>query len=294
MGRSEQQGFERERAGDGLERGSGSNGNGSNGTNGDQATFQDVSWIRDLALTTPDLRLRRVGRRAFVQALESEARRVLGRRLSAAGEGAIADALEDLHHALVRVLEEHGRIVRGISKRRFLEELERSHHDLLRQREAARREIEALRGQARDLETRVREAQERNRVRMERERADVRVAVGVRVRARMQAAQPGPESEALIQLAIDAAVAERERALEEAFAEHRRDVQVLERRVAKLTRLLHVLEQTLAEVQRHERGLASGHRSVQGLAPDAYLADLKRQHLAAIFRENLGLRPRSA
>lgn len=70
-------------------------------------------------------------------------------------------------------------------------------------------------------------------------------------------------------------------------------VELLERRIAKLTESLGVTEEELQRVLRMkgvDPGVASVYRSVQGLSADAVQAELKRELMSKIFQANLDLR----
>ena len=70
-------------------------------------------------------------------------------------------------------------------------------------------------------------------------------------------------------------------------------MEVLERRIAKLMRALEMAEGEIQRLQQEfgsEAGIASVYRSVQGLAPDEPLAELKRRLMRELFRANRALR----
>ena len=75
--------------------------------------------------------------------------------------------------------------------------------------------------------------------------------------------------------------------------EHRREVDLLERRIAKLTNTLGLTEEELQRVLRTKSvdpGVASRFQSVQGLSGSEVQAELKRELMAKIFEANLELR----
>jgi GGDEF domain-containing protein len=94
----------------------------------------------------------------------------------------------------------------------------------------------------------------------------------------------------IVALAVEELFEGRRKAVEAQMAEHKRQTDNLERRIAKLTILLGVTEEQLKRVlsmKSIDEGVASIYRDVQGLAPDAAQAEQKREMMAVIFRENL-------
>lgn len=75
--------------------------------------------------------------------------------------------------------------------------------------------------------------------------------------------------------------------------EHRREVDLLERRIAKLTRTLGMTEGELQRVLQSkpgDLGVASMYQSVQGLSGSDVQAELKKELMAKIFEANMELR----
>jgi diguanylate cyclase (GGDEF)-like protein len=75
--------------------------------------------------------------------------------------------------------------------------------------------------------------------------------------------------------------------------EHRRQVDMLERRIAKLTAALGTTEAELQRVLARgtiDAGVASIYRSVQGLSSDAAQAELKKELMKKLFEANVELR----
>ncbi len=80
-------------------------------------------------------------------------------------------------------------------------------------------------------------------------------------------------------------------------AEHQRQVDLLERRISKLTKTLGLTEQELQRVLRGKSldpGVASVYKSVQGLSQDEVQAELKRALMDKIFEANVELRKKFA
>jgi len=101
----------------------------------------------------------------------------------------------------------------------------------------------------------------------------------------------------IIALAVEELYEGRKKAVEAQMAEHKRLVDQLERRVAKLTSLLGITEEQLQRVlsmKTIDEGVASIYRTVQGLAPEAAQAEQKRAMMSVIFNENLAFQKRDA
>jgi diguanylate cyclase (GGDEF)-like protein len=80
-------------------------------------------------------------------------------------------------------------------------------------------------------------------------------------------------------------------------SEYKRQVEVLERRLAKLTSQLGMTEEELkriAKMKNIDLGLHSIYRTIQGIADDDGQAELKREMMSAIFEANVKLKKRIA
>ena len=83
------------------------------------------------------------------------------------------------------------------------------------------------------------------------------------------------------------------RALADSASEQRRQIETLERRIAKLTHALGVTEEELQRVLKLkgvDPGVASVYRSVQGLSSDEVAAELKKELMSKIFQANVDMR----
>jgi len=83
----------------------------------------------------------------------------------------------------------------------------------------------------------------------------------------------------------------------EAEAEYLRKIELLERRISKLTQQLGSTEEELQQALRAthvDSGLASVYNTVQGLSSGAAQAELKKELMAAIFEANVELRRQRA
>ncbi|HRV81176.1 MAG: diguanylate cyclase [Planctomycetes bacterium] len=77
---------------------------------------------------------------------------------------------------------------------------------------------------------------------------------------------------------------------------YQREIDNLQRRIAKLTQSLGVTEQEILRLQSMkdvDEGIASLYRNVQGLGGDSARAELKKDLMSAIFKANLDLQRRS-
>jgi diguanylate cyclase (GGDEF)-like protein len=83
------------------------------------------------------------------------------------------------------------------------------------------------------------------------------------------------------------------RALADSATEQRRQIEVLERRIGKLTHALGVTEEELQRVLKLkgvDAGVASIYRTVQGLSSDEVAAELKKELMSKIFQANVDMR----
>ena len=90
---------------------------------------------------------------------------------------------------------------------------------------------------------------------------------------------------------------ERQKAVQAQVAEHQRQIDQLERRIAKLTGVLGVTEEELKRVMAMKNidpGVASIFRTVQGLSADDAQGEVKKAMMAEIFKANLDFQKREA
>jgi len=109
-----------------------------------------------------------------------------------------------------------------------------------------------------------------------------------------------PEIEGLEKRMIEMAVAElfeeRRKAVTAQMAEHKQQMDVLERRIAKLTSLLGVTESELRRVlamKNIDAGVASLYQTVQGLGDSDPQAENKKALMGVIFEQNLAFQKRN-
>ena len=228
---------------------------------------------------------------------------------------AVADALRSRHlttdreeaaavsqaarRRFAQLLARHAGEGRGFSSAEFLQAVALARDQLLSTREKFRREIA-------DLEAEV--DQRRSAARVEQEALDratdlvtdpAQSPVAHRLRE-MFAAAGADRTPAHAQLREDVVLyvmevirSERRKAVELQMAEHARELDNLERRIAKLVQSLEATEghlKRLAKMKSIDPGLASIYREVQGLTEDEINAELKRELLTKIFEANLQLK----
>jgi GGDEF domain-containing protein len=110
-----------------------------------------------------------------------------------------------------------------------------------------------------------------------------------------------PETEKLqeqiVALAVKELYEERRKAVAAQMAEHRRQTDQLEKRIAKLTSILGVTEEELKRVmamKNIDAGVASIFRTVQGLSAEDSQAETKKALMSEIFKQNVAFQKRDA
>lgn len=228
-------------------------------------------------------------------ALGSIVRTAVVRSLAHAEPSELADVLSG---ELVRAIRGAARSVHGMSRRDVLDELEHSNHDLVRARDRARIELEELKRESAAQRLHLAEAHD-DLLRMvdggaagREERAVARVTE-VFERARSGELPLESLQARMKALVLETARLERRELLVGLTAERDRQIDLLERRIAKLNRSLELSEAALHELAARkslDAGLASIYRTVQGLAADDPGAAEKRVLLEELFVANLRLR----
>lgn len=100
----------------------------------------------------------------------------------------------------------------------------------------------------------------------------------------------------IIELAVAELYEERRKAVAAQMREHARQVETLERRIAKLTSVIGVTEEELARVMSMKMvdpGVASIFRTVQGLRGDDPSAQSKKAMMSTIFEQNLAFQKKN-
>ena len=101
----------------------------------------------------------------------------------------------------------------------------------------------------------------------------------------------------IVALAAKELFEERQKAVQAQVAEHQKQIDLLERRIHKLTEMLGVTEEELGRVMALkgiDPGVASIFRTVQGLSVDDGQAAVKKAMMADIFKANLAIQRRDA
>jgi GGDEF domain-containing protein len=100
----------------------------------------------------------------------------------------------------------------------------------------------------------------------------------------------------ILDLAIKELYEERRKAVAVQMAEHRRQTDQLEKRIAKLTSILGVTEEELKRVmamKNIDAGVASIFRTVQGLSAEDSQAETKKALMSEIFKQNISFQKRA-
>jgi GGDEF domain-containing protein len=100
----------------------------------------------------------------------------------------------------------------------------------------------------------------------------------------------------IVDLAVKELYEERRKAVAAQMAEHRRQTDQLEKRIAKLTSILGVTEEELKRVmamKNIDAGVASIFRTVQGLTAEDAQAETKKALMSEIFKQNVSFQKRA-
>ncbi len=241
-------------------------------------------------------KLRVLGKEPLAAVLDVAAARAIERVLPGTTIQDV-DAIRDvLRREFTKLVKDSTRAVRGVSKSEFLLELERERDKILASKRAAEQELEEL--QERTSFLREMMAGDLSCDDAETARRDARLEklLDARFREVLRHSDLGPASsrtlrEALVASASSAARQEWERALETRRKSAQEQIERYERRIAKLTGSLQQTESALVQLAELKEGdpsgLASIHRTVQGLEAGQDYFELKQQHLRLIYRANL-------
>jgi hypothetical protein len=181
-------------------------------------------------------------------------------------------------------LSRRARRVRGLSRKEFLHQLEGSKNSLLLEQQRARAEIGELETHAARLRAALAEhtgdlgpAEETELD--EALAGDLRVLLGERAEA----------AESEIARTVERARHRRREAVERSIGGYRDRIEMLERRLVKLTDALTETEDVMAKLAaaaQIDPGIASVYRTVQGLAPESAWREAKLEMLREIFEAN--------
>lgn len=174
-----------------------------------------------------------------------------------------------------------------------LEELADSHAFIERQRAKVREDLDSVRSAIAQRErSDLRGLAEQAEADLARER-DLRLAIQALLLPLRDGGTQRPGVRRVAEQLLALIDRNEERALAAQRCAHDDDVQLLERRVAKLIASLENAEQALAELAKRkdvEHGIASIYRTVQGLAHSELDREKKLEALERLFRSNLNLR----
>ncbi len=247
-------------------------------------------------------KVRWVGRAALVLALEKAVLEAIRARLGVQNEVLAEEVVEEARSSFFRQLSGRGRAARSFTESGLQELIDEARQHFEDSRVQVADEIE-------DLEQRLdarREAILAEQARLEQELEESfhpdRNELAAEMRRRFAGAglTEAAHQELLEQL-IELVLAELRRVqhqvLELQKAQHEHELEIAERRIAKLAATLQATERNLrklAESKGFDPGLASIYREVQGLSEEDALAELKREMLSKIFEANLKLREQRA
>ncbi len=268
-------------------------------TAGDPATQGPA---RPAGSADPDLlgdqarRMNLVGGEALAASVEQAVRRALAKHLPSVGTDIAGEVARSTRGALMVMLKARSKKVRGLPKAHFLKEVEASKRKIVAEREAARRELEALLEELgkkhvefrQSRETLVRETFDKGLVQDQELSEIIYQALG-------GANAPAPMRQLqrrLTGMVLESLQRERQRAVDEKTSEHSEELRRYELRIAKLTQSLELTEEELkriAAMKNVDAGVASIYRTVQGLSADDSSAEVKKEMLAGIFQANLVL-----
>lgn len=222
-------------------------------------------------------------------------RGAVDRAVDCAQEGELIDTLVA---ELARSLRREGRAIRGLTRRQFLEELERSNHELLQLRARAQAELSDLQA---ELVLHRRMLDDAHAAMVARADAEARVLDAEVLKGLallFDLAEAGEISLSELRSRVDELVLAtsrdgRGRMLDAWAVERDRQVELLRRRINTLNRSLSASEEALQRLSaqaEEDPGIASIYKTVQGLEATATNLARKRVMLAEIYRENLKLR----
>jgi hypothetical protein len=191
--------------------------------------------------------------------------------------------------------------VAGAAREEFLRlirshrNLERSHDEALRLKRRAEEEIDELRRQITEQDHRLREklseAEQGQRARREGENVEIVQKVNdifAALTAGTDTDVPGLR-QGVLELVMDIVDRERDVATQARQAAHDREIELLERRIAKLKTNLQATVLRFSRGQPIDDGISSIYREVQGLDSDDSLYERKRELMKTIFQANLTL-----
>lgn len=224
------------------------------------------------------------------------------KRVSVLGLDRIVSLVEEAVHRSLqhRLLSSEREAVVDATKEEFLRLL-KSNEELREKQERSQEEADNLRIELQRLRQQLDERLEEARVQALSSYDGENAAILEKVRmvvGSLQAHELPPRQlqERVLELVMDVVAGER-REVEAAQAAVRdREIDLLQRRISKLTQSLETTEQRLTQVSAMkdvEEGLSSIYREVQGLRDEGQRAEKKKELMAGIFAANLQLQKKS-
>lgn len=217
--------------------------------------------------------------------------RALGAELSPMGREQKRSLQGHVRHQFQELLRENARTVQGVSKGRFLAEMDSSRQQLLRKRATAQAEMGELERQTAMLDRLYRGGGQTDatgaafEAQLEEQFRRMSEAAGPAMR---RASFPGE----LARCAAEMARAQWKQTLDAHAQSANVQIDQYRRRIEKLSAALLETEQALeamAKLKEGDPGMASIYRSVRGLQEDAALGLQKRALLTALFKSNRSL-----
>ncbi len=222
-----------------------------------------------------------VGLDRIAALIETAVHRTLRQRMAAGfgGAGEIARGTKDEFLKLVR----------------NAKSLEKAHQEAVQEKARLQEEVEKLRGELATVQRRIAEARERmereERVRRAEEDAVLveEIAALIDRCAELDAERARVLREDLVELVLGRLESERRRAAEARRTQQSEEMELLKRRLQKVTRALEDTERELHQVRRAkaaDTGIASVYREVQGLDEHDPLYGRKHELMVSIFEAN--------
>ncbi|MFT7486870.1 MAG: hypothetical protein ACI9F9_002727 [Candidatus Paceibacteria bacterium] len=254
----------------------------------------------DAALKSRARKLNLVGSSQLTRAVAEAVRRGLAKQF-VLQEEQLEQAVRAIGRELMERLKANSKSVRGVPKDAFLKEVKADKQRIELAKEAARAELDTLL-------TRLKQSHEeiaRHEATLKQEsRATGRVedqALSERIAELFAGGESSDDiaglREKITALALGSMQGQREKSIDAQMADHRREVNAFERRIAKLTNSLELTEEELkriAKAKNIEVGVGSIYRNVQGLSGVEDDYETKKELMSSIFAANLELQKGSA
>ena len=236
-------------------------------------------------------RLKMVGKQSMEAMLDLAVSRALGAELASLGSEQKRSLQVHVRRQFQELLRENARTVQGVSKGRFLSEMDSSRQQLLKKRATAQAEMGELERQTEMLRSLYQAGGQSDatgaafEAALEAQFREMSEAAGPAIR---RADFPGE----LARSAAKLARAEWKQTLDSHAENADVEIDQYRRRIEKLSAALLETEQALeamAKLKEGDPGMASIYRSVRGLQDDGAIGLQKRALLAALFKNNKSL-----